>query len=108
MGIFVPVKRRKIQSVFLVLILIMPLLLLSVTVLVNSYDEYELCELAEEEQSEERESEEKEVDDDIEEFVIYDQASLTIGISKPLKSFLRNKKIISISRDILTPPPKFT
>jgi len=103
--IFTYVKNVRILAVFLVFVFTMPLVFTSIT---NTSDNYVLFEYpAEEERSGERESKTTDRIDDIDEFMLHNQLNLAITGVIDFEYFERNKEFVSISRDILTPPPKF-
>ncbi len=86
----------------------MPLVFTSIARLSDTSVNYVLFEYpADEDQSCERESNTKEEMDDIDEFMLHNQLDLVITRGIDFDYFARNKEFISISTDILTPPPNF-
>ncbi len=78
------------------------------TSIANTRDNYVLFEYpADEEQSGERESNGTDKIDNIDEFMTLNQLDLAIAGAIDFEYFARNKELVNIIRDILTPPPKF-
>ena len=101
-------KNVRILAVFLVFVFTMPLVFDSITRLRDTSVNYVLFEYpADEERSGERESKTTDRIDDIDEFILHNQLNLAITGVIDFEYFARNKEFISISTDILTPPPKF-
>jgi len=104
-GIFTFVKCVRILAVVVVIVFMAPLVFSSIT---NTSDNYVQSEYpAEEERSGERESNTKDRIDDIDEFVLHNKLNLAIIGGNDFAYSARNKEFVNISRDILTPPPKF-
>ena len=86
----------------------MPLIFSSIARLSDTSDNYVLYEYpANEEQSSERESNNTVSMVDIDEFMLHNKLNLAIIGAIDFEYFARNKEFVSISKDILTPPPKF-
>jgi len=101
-------KIARIQAGFLVFVLIMPLVFTSITTLGDPGNKYDLCEnFPEEERKGDRGSGEKEGKGDFEEFMFHEQHDLATLEDKNSKSLSRNNELVSIGRNVLTPPPEF-
>ena len=86
----------------------MPLIFTSIARLSDTSDSYVLSEYpVNEEQSSQRESNNTVSMVDIDEFMLHNKFNLAIIGAIDFEYFARNKEFVSISRDILTPPPKF-
>ena len=101
-------KNVRFQAVFFVFILMMPLVFTLITKLGDTGDVYELTvNSAEEEQRDERESEKERERDDVEEFIIHNQHNFIPLRGEDFQYIAKSSGFVSISRDILTPPPEF-
>lgn len=108
MIIFDFVKNVRFQAVFFVFILMMPLVFTLITKLGDTGDVYELTvNSAEEEQRDERESEKERERDDVEEFIIHNQHNFIPLRGEDFQYIAKSNGFVSISRDMLTPPPEF-
>jgi len=102
-------KKIKIIPFFLLLVLITPIIVVSVTQLSPLEKPYVLCDANnEEEQKEEKETNSKELVDGIKEFILHNHRSLIHLNGKSLLFFIFNKKTIVISQDVSTPPPEIS
>ena len=104
-GIFTYVKNVRILAVVVVIIFMTPLVFSSITNTSDNYVQYEYP--AEEERSGERESNTTDTIDDIDESMLHNKLNLAIIGVNDFAYSARNKEFVNISRDILTPPPKF-
>ena len=103
-GIFTFVKCVRILAVVVVIVFMTPLF----SSITNTSDNYVQSEYpAEEERSGERESKTTDRIDDIDEFMLHNKLNLAIIGVNDFAYSARNKEFVNISRDILTPPPKF-
>ncbi len=100
-------KKGKIQVVLLALVILMPLVVTTIVKMSNSNDVCELAEIpTEEEQRSEQEPEEKEGEKEMDEYLFHNLFGLMISESHNIKHLQKAKKITSINREILTPPPE--
>ena len=108
MGIFDFMKIPRIQAFFLTLVVMMPLLTTSFTLLEDRVGVYEMSENTEaEEQKDERESEKKEGKDTVEEYLLHNSYACDASGDQGLEFDIRSNNASSISTDVLTPPPEF-
>jgi len=86
----------------------MPLVFTLITKLGDTSDVYELIvNSAEEEQRDDQESEKERECDDVEEFIFHNQHNFIPLMGENFKYITKNNGFVSISRDMLTPPPEF-
>lgn len=106
MSIFELVKKLKLQAVFLIFVLMMPLMVISFTNLGDTIYMYEQIEKSEEEQREEQKCGKEEVDN-VEKFTHSHKYSLATLTSSNSNFIIKSNDFASISKEVLTPPPKF-
>ena len=105
--IFAAVKNASFQSIILALVFVMPMVFASVAHLGDDCEMHAFFEnCTEEGQADEKESDVKEERDLIEAFVFQEFALLNQRDSQT-NYFSKSKELVSISKDVLTPPPEF-
>ena len=104
---------RKIQiyGLILIMILIVPFVYSSLTVLLDNDDSIEVVENGQDEESSDEQSSEEEGEEEgihgIEEFLVHSQEAFTYSASKNVLTYLLGQHLYDVFQDLITPPPRF-
>jgi hypothetical protein len=93
-------------SLALIMILIIPFVHSSISILLDDNDSFELVENGQDEESNDEENSEEEGIHGIEEFLVHGQEAYTFSVSKNVLALIHGKYGYTVFQDLITPPPR--